>query len=90
MPNTTDSNATTFSAESYFETQPAPSTLQADIHGVESFIDKQIKEGRKVVLVTVNCSRCVRLVHRSYRLSRAGAQPFHWSSMCERKPRVKT
>lgn len=54
MPDTTHSNGTTFSAESYFETQPGPSTLQADINGVSHFINRQIEEGRKVVLVTVN------------------------------------
>jgi phosphopantothenate-cysteine ligase len=54
MPNTTESNATTFSAESYFETQPEPPTLQGDIQGVSHFIDRQVENGRKVVLVTVN------------------------------------
>ena len=54
MPNTTESNATTFSAESYFATQPEPPTLKADIQGVSHFIDRQIEKGRKVVLVTVN------------------------------------
>ncbi|KAI9567591.1 phosphopantothenate-cysteine ligase [Boletus coccyginus] len=52
MPHTTESNATTFSAESYFATQPEPATLQADIQGVSHFIDRQIEKRRKVVLVT--------------------------------------
>ncbi|KAG6377586.1 phosphopantothenate-cysteine ligase [Boletus reticuloceps] len=52
MPNTTEINATTFSAESYFATQPEPPTLKADIQGVSHFIDSQIEKGRKVVLVT--------------------------------------
>ena len=59
MLSTTESNATTFSAESYFETQSAPSTLEADIQGASRFIDRQIEKGRKVVLVTVNQPRLV-------------------------------
>ncbi|KAG9313606.1 phosphopantothenate-cysteine ligase [Chiua virens] len=49
MPDTTQSP---FSSETYFETQPGPSTLQADIQDVSYFIDRQIDAGRKVVLVT--------------------------------------
>ena len=56
MPDTTNSpiDASTFSAESYFATQPEPPTLQADIQGVSHFIDRHIEKGTKVVLVTVN------------------------------------
>ncbi|KAF9010071.1 phosphopantothenate-cysteine ligase [Cyathus striatus] len=43
---------TSFSAESYFETQPPPPTLQHDIQEAKAFIDRQAIEGRKVVLVT--------------------------------------
>jgi len=41
-----------FSAESYFATQPAPPSLQSDIEGVREFIGRQKKENRNVVLVT--------------------------------------
>jgi len=43
---------TTFSAESYFETQSPPLTLQQDIENVREFVERQKKEGRNVVLVT--------------------------------------
>lgn len=62
MPNTTQFDTTTFSAESYFATQPEPSTLKADIQDVSHFIDRQIEKGRKVVLVTVN-SPPLRQIH---------------------------
>ena len=47
---------TTFSAESYFETQPPPVTLQEDVERVREFVERQQKEGRNVVLVTVSVS----------------------------------
>ncbi|KJA25514.1 hypothetical protein HYPSUDRAFT_404010 [Hypholoma sublateritium FD-334 SS-4] len=43
---------TTFSAESYFATQPSPQHLQQDVDKVRDFVTKQAKEGRSVVLVT--------------------------------------
>ncbi|KAF5368969.1 hypothetical protein D9758_003005 [Tetrapyrgos nigripes] len=43
---------TSFSAESYFATQPPPATLDHDIAGVRSFVARQQAAGRKVVLVT--------------------------------------
>lgn len=43
-----------FSAESYFATQPAPTSLEHDIAGVREFVSRQAKEGRNVVLVTVS------------------------------------
>ncbi|KAF9467781.1 DNA/pantothenate metabolism flavoprotein [Collybia nuda] len=43
---------TSFSADSYFATQPAPPTLEHDIAGVKEFVARQAKEGRNVVLVT--------------------------------------
>ncbi|CAE6485901.1 unnamed protein product [Rhizoctonia solani] len=43
---------TTFSAESYFETQPPPPGLDDTIQGVREFIDYHIKSGRRIVLVT--------------------------------------
>ena len=45
---------TTFSAESYFATQPPPPTLQQDIEKVQDFILRQKKQGRNVVLVTMS------------------------------------
>ncbi len=49
---------TTFSAESYFATQPAPQHLQQDVDEVRDFVARQAKEGRSVVLVTVSpCQR---------------------------------
>jgi hypothetical protein len=47
---------TTFSAESYFATQPPPPTLQQDVEKVREFIARQAKEGRNVVLVTVSAN----------------------------------
>ncbi|KIM46722.1 hypothetical protein M413DRAFT_261425 [Hebeloma cylindrosporum] len=43
---------TTFSAESYFATQPPPPTLQQDVEKVREFILRQQQQGRNVVLVT--------------------------------------
>jgi len=43
---------TTFSAESYFDTQSPPVTLQHDVQKVREFVGRQQKEGRNVVLVT--------------------------------------
>ncbi|KIJ15907.1 hypothetical protein PAXINDRAFT_168883 [Paxillus involutus ATCC 200175] len=54
MQNSFEPNfdSTTFSAETYFATQPEPPSLQDDLHDVSDFIDRQIEQGRKVVLVT--------------------------------------
>ncbi|KXN84402.1 Phosphopantothenate--cysteine ligase CAB2 [Leucoagaricus sp. SymC.cos] len=43
---------TSFSAESYFATQPPPSTLEHDVQCVKEWIQKQVAAGRRVVLVT--------------------------------------
>ena len=46
-----------FSAASYFATQSAPATLEADVQGVREFILKHKAAGKRVVLVTVSyCS----------------------------------
>lgn len=45
---------TSFSAESYFATQPPPSTLDEDVARVRQFIKRHNEAGRKVVLVTVS------------------------------------
>ncbi|KAJ6614582.1 DNA/pantothenate metabolism flavoprotein [Mycena sp. CBHHK59/15] len=41
-----------FSAESYFATQPAPPSLAQDIAGVQAFVARQVAQNRNVVLVT--------------------------------------
>ncbi|THH06008.1 hypothetical protein EW145_g4386 [Phellinidium pouzarii] len=46
------SSSQLFSAESYFATQPSPPALDADVTGVRTFIARQAKAGRRVVLVT--------------------------------------
>ncbi|KAG1811277.1 DNA/pantothenate metabolism flavoprotein [Suillus subaureus] len=51
MSNTTHESQT-FSAESYFETQPQPPSLVADTEGVHEFIQRQQQANRSVVLVT--------------------------------------
>ncbi|KAK2461234.1 hypothetical protein APHAL10511_006761 [Amanita phalloides] len=45
-------DATPFSAETYFTTQLPPPTLEHDIGVVREFVERQIKAGRRVVLVT--------------------------------------
>ena len=45
---------TTFSAESYFASQPPPLTLQHDVERVREFVKRHNNEGRSVVLVTVS------------------------------------
>ncbi|CDO70972.1 hypothetical protein BN946_scf184830.g4 [Trametes cinnabarina] len=42
----------TFSAERYFATQPPPASLEHDVARVKEFVQRQLGEGRKVVLVT--------------------------------------
>jgi hypothetical protein len=54
-------NDAPFSAESYFATQPAPPELEEAIQGVKEFLDRNLKQGRKVVLITV--SGATRAVH---------------------------
>ncbi|KAJ7196501.1 DNA/pantothenate metabolism flavoprotein, partial [Mycena pura] len=45
-------NSAPFSAERYFATQPAPSSLAQDVAGVQEFIARQVAANRNVVLVT--------------------------------------
>ncbi|EIM88836.1 DFP-domain-containing protein [Stereum hirsutum FP-91666 SS1] len=45
-------STSTFSAESYFATQPPPPSLEHDIAGVRAFVGRQREKGRRVVLVT--------------------------------------
>ena len=51
---TPDPERALFSAESYFRTQPPPSTLENDVANVKSFVHRQRDLGNKVVLVTVS------------------------------------
>ena len=51
MPS--ESSKSSFSAQSYFETQLPPPSLQEDISKVRDFVRKQKDVGKKVVLVTV-------------------------------------
>ncbi|KAJ7665945.1 phosphopantothenate-cysteine ligase [Mycena polygramma] len=44
--------STSFSAESYFATQPGPPSLAHDIAGIKAFVARQAANNRKVVLVT--------------------------------------
>jgi phosphopantothenate-cysteine ligase len=44
---------TSFSAESYFETQPPPAGIDEAIQEVNEFIDYHKASGRKIVLITV-------------------------------------
>ena len=46
-----------FSADRYFATQPPPPSLEHDVARVKEFVQRQLQEGRKVVLVTVR--RCL-------------------------------
>ncbi|KAI0676325.1 phosphopantothenate-cysteine ligase [Trametes maxima] len=41
-----------FSAEQYFTTQSQPPSLEADVARVKEFLQRQLQDGRKVVLVT--------------------------------------
>ena len=77
----------TFSAESYFETQPPPVTLQHDVERVREFIERQEKEGRNVVLVTVSISTRCRSVNALqlpfFDPSRVVVRQYRLSSTCE-------
>ena len=76
--------STFFSAESYFATQPPPTTLENDVYRVREWTQKQVAAGRRVVLVTVSIKvfkfskahilihiLCPTLERRYYRTSRA-------------------
>ena len=75
---------TTFSAESYFASQPPPSTLQHDVERVREFVKRHNNEGRSVVLVTVSPGA---LEHAQENLipspCRVEVLPCRWSSTCE-------
>ncbi|KAI0760483.1 phosphopantothenate-cysteine ligase [Fomes fomentarius] len=45
-------NSSVFSAEKYFATQLPPPSLEQDVARVHDFLQRQLKEGRNVVLVT--------------------------------------
>lgn len=50
------SSSSTFSADRFFDTQTPPSNLSEFSSKAKSFVDRHHKQGRKVVLVTVNSS----------------------------------
>ncbi|KAI0716890.1 phosphopantothenate-cysteine ligase [Earliella scabrosa] len=51
-PHFDGANSSVFSAETYFATQPPPPSLEQDVARVHEFLQKQLQDGRKVVLVT--------------------------------------
>ncbi|RPD63706.1 phosphopantothenate-cysteine ligase [Lentinus tigrinus ALCF2SS1-6] len=51
-PQADGESGTVFSAETYFATQPPPSSLEQDVARVKEFLQRQLQDGRKVVLVT--------------------------------------
>ncbi len=53
MATSSQTEEHTFSAERYFATQLPPPTLDSDVARVSEFIQRQQRDGRKVVLVTV-------------------------------------
>jgi hypothetical protein len=53
-PRRSGSTPGTFSADAYFDMQPAPENLEVVVRGVEEFIAQQMREKRRVVLVTVS------------------------------------
>jgi hypothetical protein len=61
---------TTFSADTYYATQAPPPTLERDVENVRSFIHRQAKEGRRVVLVTVRIFDSSSLGYLIYYLER--------------------
>lgn len=52
-----------FSAETYFATQPPPPTLEEDVARVRDFLKQQRIASRKVVLVTVSTMFLAAAVH---------------------------
>ena len=77
----------TFSAESYFETQPPPTSLQHDVERVREFVERQQKEGRNVVLVTVSSSTLCRSMNALqlpfFDPPRVAVHQYRLSSTCE-------
>lgn len=54
MPRPPEESGAPFSAEKYFETQPPPPSLESEVLKVRDFVQRQVRERRKVVLVTVS------------------------------------
>ena len=53
-PSRSGSTPGTFSADAYYAMQAAPEDLEVVVRAVEEFIVRQMREGRRVVLVTVS------------------------------------
>ncbi len=75
-----------FSAETYFATQPPPPTLEEDVSRVLDFIQRQREAKRKVVLVTVRIVLLIVFGALVTHSSRVVVQRYRWSSMCENAP----
>lgn len=43
-----------FSAEQFFAQQPPPPRLQEHLDAVQAFVESNLRQGRRVVLVTVS------------------------------------
>lgn len=54
MASPSASTGQQFSAEEFFAQQPPPPRLEAILKGVEEFVERNINQGRRVVLVTVS------------------------------------
>ena len=51
---TTPSTGQQFSAADFFAQQPPPPRLEEQLKNVQQFVERNINEGRRVVLVTVS------------------------------------
>jgi hypothetical protein len=87
-PDRMETSPTTFSSESYFETQPPPPTIEQDVQSVRTFLKQQRGHGRKVVLVTVRGliapPRGTEYADFSPVYRRAEERLSLWNSMCKR------
>lgn len=68
--------SSSFSAESYFSTQPPPAGLEQDIAGVKQFVQRQASSGRNVVLVTVSLYYLFNLLSNMLVLERWNDRPI--------------
>lgn len=54
MSSPPEEHGAPFSAEKYFATQPPPPSLEVEVLKVRDFVQRQVRDRRKVVLVTVS------------------------------------